>query len=99
VHSGIAYDDRANVTANGQERLGLVLATRNGGRIQLEPSGRQKDGTEIVDVLAWPTLIRIRLYHREGAQDWTMVTDSGIPFGYSWNQDNFLRLARDLVAE
>ncbi len=77
------------------EVYGLRVITP-AGRIHLEPLGQRSDGSVIIEMYAWPTLLRVRLVEKPGDGQWQVVTDSGIPFHYDWTKENFVRLVHDL---
>src|SRR5262249_52332030 len=65
------------------------------GRIHLEPAGRKADGRVVVDMYAYPTLVRVRLLQVPGSDAWQVVTSEGMPFYWDWNKANFTRLVHD----
>lgn len=91
-------DEDIMFSGDRSERKALLIGLDSERQVYLEPSGRRKDGTEIVDVFAVPTLARARLLLRPSSDQWEMVTDMGVPFHHPWNASNFLRLVEDLVA-
>lgn len=78
------------------EKPGIQIETGD-GRIHLDAVGSKADGTAIVDMFAFPTLVRIRLLHAPGTDRWTPVTDIGMELKYDWNEDDFVRLAHDML--
>jgi len=77
------------------EKTGLSIET-NEGRIHLEPVGKQWNGHFRVNLYAYPTLLNVRLIKEMKSKTWQVVTDSGIPFHWDWNKDNFVRLVHDI---
>jgi len=75
----------------------LRIDAKKGGTVYLEPRGYKRDGTSVVEMYAWPTLIRVRLLHTPDHSQWQTVTDAGIPFHLDWNEQNFIRLVKDLM--
>src|SRR5258708_7653265 len=77
------------------ERPALQIQTPQ-GRILFDPLGFRADGKQIVEMYAWPTLVRVRLVGDPQNHTWQVETDTGIPFYWEWNEENFTRLVRDL---
>lgn len=77
------------------EKSGLRIDT-NEGRVHLEPAGKQWDGRYRVNFYAYPTLLNVRLIKKPKSKTWQVVTDSGIPFHWEWNKNDFVRLVHDI---
>ena len=79
------------------EKHGTRITTPDGS-IHMEPAGRRSDGTLIMDVYAWPTLVRIRLQSTGGSdRSVVSITDVGMELRYDWNEKEFARLAHDML--
>jgi hypothetical protein len=76
----------------------LRIDAKKNGTVYLEPQGYKKDGTSVVEMYAWPTLVRVRLLHKPNEPHWQTITDGGVPFHLDWNEQNFIRLVRDMMA-
>jgi len=68
------------------------------GEVRLEPMRRDFLDRQFVELYAWPTLRRVHLLHNPAAQEWRILTDSGIYLRQEWNRENFVLLVRDLIA-
>jgi hypothetical protein len=79
------------------EKQGLRIATPE-GEVHFEAAGSRPDGTVIVNVFAWPTLVRVRLFHKPGTDRWQPVTDAGLDLRYDWSEKDFVRLTQDMLA-
>jgi hypothetical protein len=76
----------------------LTINTPDGGRLLVEVKGRGPiNASGRVQISAWPTLFRVVLLHKPGADGWVIRTDSGIPLHQPWNRETFLTLANDLL--
>ena len=95
VESEIEYVDLPD-RHEDMEKHGFRVTTPE-GRIHIDPAGSREDGTAIVNMYAWPTLVRIRLLHMPGSPVWKPVTDVGMELRYDWNQQDFIRLAQDML--
>ena len=73
-----------------------LSVTTPDGRIHLEPIGQRSDGRILVEVYAWPTLVRVHLVEKPGGKDWEVTTDVGVPFHYYVNKESFIQLVHDL---
>jgi hypothetical protein len=77
----------------------LTIEDEQERRLQLEPIARRVMGADgIVELYAWPTLNRVRLLPNPASGGWDVLTDSGIKLHQPWNLENFITLARDLMA-
>ena len=76
----------------------LVIDTPGGERLLVEVKGRgPAEASGRVQISAWPTLFRVLLLRKPGADGWVIRTDSGIPLHQPWNRETFLSLAHDLL--
>lgn len=88
-------------TAIEEEGLGryeapVITVETGNGRLVVEPMARIVGGIGTVEISAWPSLYRVRLLRRTGT--WVALTDSGITLNEPWNEQTFVRIARDLIA-
>lgn len=67
------------------------------GRLILEPQAANAGGKGRVKLYAYSTLYRVRLLPTDSNGGWTILTDSGIPLWQDWNEETFVRLAKDLL--
>lgn len=65
------------------------------GKIHFEPQGQSRGHGYVVEMYAWPTLIRVYLIRKSG-HDWQVFTDTMLSFYWEWNESNFVRLVRDM---
>jgi hypothetical protein len=80
---------------------GLSILTGS-GRLHLEPVSHQVIGAKgRVDLLTWPTLIRVSLLYRARRQgpewEWTAQLDSGVDWPHPWSRETFYTLADTLL--
>ena len=75
---------------------GLILETKDGERVHLEPQGVDEKGRPVVELYAWPTLIRVRLRAKADDQ-WEIETDMGVPFRQPWNRETLINVVSDLL--
>ena len=75
---------------------GLRIDTNKQERVHLELLGRRSDGSLLVEMYAWPTLVRVRLRNRPDYPGWKVVTDGGVPIMRDWDERNFVELVHDL---
>ncbi len=76
----------------------ISQSKRDDGEIHFEPVGRKPDGSFVVEMYAWPTLVRVRLVHKPGNASWDVVTDAGLSFHWDWNAPTFVRLAKEMLS-
>lgn len=82
----------------------VTIRSANGGRLVLEPieywpNPKVETGLEgMVDLYALPTAFRVRLFYGVPGYKWQVMTESRVPLRQEWNRDNFIRLAKDLLA-
>lgn len=81
---------------------GLVINIDRSGKsgsdeINFEAIGHRADGKGVVEMTAWPTLVRVRLLHTPGEAEWEIVTSDGIPLRRDWNEKEFVQLVKDLL--
>lgn len=81
----------------GSYQMPLLTIEHPSGRLILEPLPHSLSGTGRVKFYAWPSQYRVRLLHDARINDWTILTDSGIPIHQPWNKQTFVTLAQDLL--
>ena len=80
-----------------EDRYGLILEAPDGaGGLHIEPLRTDYDGAKLVQIIALPTLTRVRL-RRENNGSWRIETDSGVPFRRPWEKESFLTLIKDML--
>lgn len=76
----------------------LAVSTPDGGRLRVEVKGRGPvNASGRVQISAWPTLFRVLLLHKPGADGWVIRTASGISRHQPWSRESFITLANDLL--
>ncbi len=73
----------------------LHIRTANGNLV-VDPVARNVIGADgRVDLMAFPSLDRILLIHKNG--EWKVVTDSRVSLPIDWTRENFIKLADALT--
>jgi hypothetical protein len=91
------WHSQSEVLDGDDQRPSLRIDTNNQERVHLELLGRHADGSLVVEMYAWPTLVRVRLRSRPDHYGWKVVTDGGVPILRDWNERNFVELVHDLT--
>lgn len=73
--------------------------SKTGTRLILEPAHFAANRLPtVVDLYAYPTLRRVRLFGPTG-DAWEVQSSQGVPLNYKWNRDDFIRLITALADE
>ena len=81
----------------GTYSMPAIIVSLTGGQIMVNPIGLQVvGGNGRVDLEAIPTLARIKLIADDSG--WNAYADPNVPLRLVWNQENFVRLAQDLLS-
>jgi len=94
----ITSDEELPRAPNGGTRDALRMRRPPDERVDVQYLGRRPNGADVVEMFAWPSLVRVRLLQAAGAPGWRVVTGDGLPLHQDWNEPNLTRLLSDLVS-